>query len=129
MILIVQCILFWSCSSSKKLDSSNFTYLVRPSIYQYDASDRDKFDNWRIIGKDSVVQTKYLRGAACDLPSRDKMFIEIVNDTIILNFGKKYDPNGKRLVGIAGMQIDFVLNPKVYPDYKNFKFNFLGPTK
>jgi hypothetical protein len=54
------------------------------------------------------------------------MSIKILNDTLYFNFGlAKINPDCGREIGVAGIMIDFVLNKKKYPNYKELKIEFI----
>lgn len=102
--------------------TDRFDYFVRKSSYRDFKSLNDVNRKWREIKNDTLVYTAYFKGAVCDIPNAEKMNINIVNDTIVFNFGlNKEDPDCERRFGVAGIMVDFVLNKKKFPDYRNLK--------
>ena len=112
---------------NKKIKSvvKNFDFFVRRSI-NFDFSNLKKLDKWREIDKDTVIYTQYFKGAYCDIPNGDEMKIDIKNDTIIFNFGlESISSDCESEIGVAGIVVDFVLNRKKYPNYKELKIKYI----
>ena len=68
--------------------------------------------------------TKYFKGSHCDIPIPQAMKMSIEKDTLIFDSGKTYDPDCDGTIGVAGILIDFVINKRVYPNYRTFSFKY-----
>ncbi|EJG00690.1 hypothetical protein FF52_13661 [Flavobacterium sp. F52] len=88
-------------------------------------SDKEKFGKW-IEKEDTVIFTLgYFRGDCCgSIPEPQKMYAEIVNDTIYYDYRNEIDPDCDSSIGICGAVIDFVINKNKYPNYKNFTWKY-----
>ncbi len=95
-------------------DTAAFDYFVRESNRNL-GFDKEIDSKWREVDDDTVIYTFYLKGSFCDMPIPETMSMKIANDTLFYNFAR-YDLD---CIGVAGMMIDFVLNKKKYPNYKD----------
>lgn len=100
-----------------------FQCLVRQSTLSFEEWLRVK-DLWRYSENDSVILTRYFKGSGCDLPIPEKMTAQISNDTLYFDFGRVYDPNCERTIGVAGIFIDFIVNKEEYPDYEKLVITY-----
>lgn len=116
-----------SCKTiHNKLENEKFDYFVRKSI-NFDFRNLNKFNNkWREINNDTVIYTQYFKGAVCDIPDSELMKINIKKDTLYFNYGlKNVSSDCERKIGVSGIVVDFVLNKKKHPKYKEIKFNYI----
>lgn len=122
-------VIFCSCVQQKEIvDNNSFTYFTRQSKLGFEWWDKNR-DIWRETENDTVILTKYIRGSGCDLPVPEKMSVEMVNDTLIFDFGRVYDPDCERTIGVAGIYIDFLVNKRKYPNYRKLilKYKYDNP--
>lgn len=116
-----------SCKTfHSKSEKENFDYFSRKSTF-LDFKNLDKINRkWREKNNDTVIYTTYFKGAVCDIPNEEEMNIKISNDTLYFNFGlAKISPDCEKEIGVAGIMVDFVLNKKKYPNYKELKIKHI----
>lgn len=123
---IIICIIFGSYHLHSQSKSNSFDYFVRESTAVNFGNMRELEDKWRELKNDTVVYSSYFKGASCDIPQSKSMNMEIVNDSLIFNFGIKKNADCERRFGTSGIIVDFVINKKKYPNYKDLKMKYIG---
>lgn len=112
-----------SCQAiSVGLQQNKFNYFVRKSL----EVDFKTVDKWREAGRDTIIFTKWYKGAYCDIPQHEYMKMKISNDTIIFDFGlANVSSDCERKIGVAGIMVDFVLNKNKFKNYGNLKMKYI----
>ncbi|RYM32108.1 hypothetical protein ERX46_15615 [Brumimicrobium glaciale] len=115
-------------AQNNELDDSPFTCFARKSIFNYYYLDSN-IGKWIEHENDTVISTRYIKGSLRDLPNPENMGLKVIEDTLVFDFGRNYDPNIQGETGSAAIYIDFVLNKHLYPNYEKLinKFEFEGP--
>ncbi|HEX8574688.1 MAG TPA: hypothetical protein VF677_00180 [Flavobacterium sp.] len=67
---------------------------------------------------DTVIKTLRFKSSRCDIPSVENMNMKIEKDTILFDFGHRFDPDCEREIGSALIMVDLVINKRKYPNYK-----------
>jgi hypothetical protein len=115
-------------AQNNELDDSPFTCFARKSIFDYEYKMANN-GKWIAHENDTVVFTIYIKGSLRDLPNTENMSLKVIEDSLIFDFGRNYDPNIQNEMGSAAIYIDYVLNKRLYPNYEKLiiKFEFEGP--
>ncbi|MCX8534201.1 hypothetical protein [Chryseobacterium luquanense] len=123
---IIICITFGSYNLHSQSKTNNFEYFVRKSTAVGFGNINELKNKWQELKNDTVVYSSYFKGASCDIPQSNSMNMKIVNDSLIFNFGIKKNTDCERRFGSSGIIVDFVINKKKYPNYKDLKIKYIG---
>lgn len=122
--IITLLLIICACHRQKELVSDNsLTCLSRQSKLSFPEW-QIKGEKWRETDNDIVIYTRYIKGSYCDMPIPEKMSVKIIKDTLLFDFARVYDPNCERTIGTAGIFIDFLVNKRRYPEYRNLKIKY-----
>lgn len=78
---------------------------------------------WKKRADHAVIRLGYWRGDCCGgVPEAEQITARIINDTVFYNLHTKREPNCRTETGLCGSLIDFVIDPKKFPDYKKLVF-------
>lgn len=112
------------CSLNRILN--NRTSNIQDSFDHYFAvskkswNDKENFKKWTEKQDTGVYTLGYFRGDCCGgVPDPNKMFANVINDTIYFDYKIQRDPNCNSEIGICGTVIVFIINTKKYPNYRN----------
>jgi hypothetical protein len=109
-----------------KTNQENFDYYVRTSNFNDSSNLSQRNRKWSEISGDTLIYTTYFKGAVCDIPNEQNMKIRISNNTLYFDFGlSNVASDCERRFGVAGIMIDFVLNKKKYPNYKELNIEYI----
>jgi hypothetical protein len=106
----------------------SFSQEVKDSIgFYFESSKNDWFKKppyeWQKRNIYAVKRIGFYKGNTCgDVPNSEKIRGTIVNDTLFIDLNIKIDPFCDPTIGSAGDAIDFVINTKKYPNYKELVF-------
>lgn len=124
LLCVILLFVIYSCAQQKEIvDNDSFICFARQSKYDFDWWSKNR-DIWRETERDTVILTKYIKASGCDLPVPEKMSAKIVSDTLILDFGRNYDPDCERATRVAGIFIDFVVNKRIHPNYRRLTLKY-----
>ncbi|MES2592819.1 MAG: hypothetical protein V4608_13125 [Bacteroidota bacterium] len=97
---------------------SSFDYYFAHS--RKDWNDTKNFKKWTEKKDTAIYTLGYFRGDCCgSIPNPSRIFAKIINDTIYVNYNRQREPNCDSSIGLCGMVIDFVIDTKKYPNYRN----------
>lgn len=78
---------------------------------------------WKKRADPAVIRLGYWRGDCCGgVPEAEQITASIRNDTVFYNLHTKRIPDCRTETGLCGSLIDFVIDPKKFPDYKKLAF-------
>ncbi|GEM_PF-1121041 len=78
---------------------------------------------WQEKDNTATIRLGYWRGDCCGgVAKTERVSVKIMNDTVYINYNQKRQPNCDSSIGICGNAIDFVINKRKYPNYKQLKF-------
>ena len=78
---------------------------------------------WKKNGNLAILRIRYFRGDCCGgVPNAEQITAKFINDTVFYNLNIKHEPNCRTEIGLCGNAVDFVINTKKYPNYRNLVF-------
>lgn len=79
---------------------------------------------WKLSADRATIRLGYFRGDCCgSVPTSEQITAKINLDTVFYNLNTTRHPDCRTEIGLCGSAIDFVIDTKKYPNYKNMVFH------